>query len=41
VAALLGELNDLRRQQREWQGERREVAIRIEGLLKKLERLEG
>ncbi|HYM81211.1 MAG TPA: hypothetical protein VEY91_07340 [Candidatus Limnocylindria bacterium] len=40
ATALLSELQTLRREQREWQGERREVATRIEGLLKKLERLE-
>jgi hypothetical protein len=41
VTALLGELTDLRRLQRDWQGERRDVATKIEGLLKKLDRLEG
>ncbi|HEY3215576.1 MAG TPA: hypothetical protein VGK93_03695 [Candidatus Eisenbacteria bacterium] len=41
VAALIAELQGLRKGQREWQGERREVASRIEGLVKKLERLEG
>jgi predicted nucleic acid-binding Zn-ribbon protein len=41
VAALMAELQGLRKEQREWQGERREVASRIEGLVKKLERLEG
>jgi chromosome segregation ATPase len=40
-AALLGELQGLRREQREWQAERREVALRIEALVKKLERIEG
>jgi hypothetical protein len=40
-AALLTELQGLRREQREWQAERREVAMRIEALAKKLERLEG
>ncbi|MBI5709980.1 MAG: hypothetical protein HZC42_06705 [Candidatus Eisenbacteria bacterium] len=39
--ALLGELQALKREQRDWQVERREVAVRIEALLKKLERLEG
>ena len=41
VTSLLGELQTLKREQREWQGERKEVAGRIETLLKKLERLEG
>jgi hypothetical protein len=40
-AALLGELQSLRREQRDWHAERREVALRIEALVKKLERLEG
>jgi hypothetical protein len=40
-AALLTELLGLRREQREWQAERREVAMRVEALAKKLERLEG
>ena len=40
-AALLGELQGLRREQREWQAERREVALRIEALVTKLERIEG
>ena len=40
-AALLGELQVLRREQRDWQTERREVALRIEALVKKLERIEG
>jgi predicted nucleic acid-binding Zn-ribbon protein len=39
--ALLSELQGLRKEQREWQSERREVASRIEGLVKKLERLEA
>jgi hypothetical protein len=39
-AALLAELQGLRREQREWQAERREVALRIETLAKRLERLE-
>lgn len=38
---LLDELATLRREQRDWQGERREVASRIETLLKKMERLES
>jgi len=41
VPALLAELQTLRKEQREWQGERREVAGRIETLVKKLERLEA
>lgn len=41
AAAVLAELQGLRKEQREWQGERREVANRIEQLVKKLERLEG
>ena len=40
-AALLGQLQELRREQREWQAERRDVALRIEALVKKLERIEG
>lgn len=40
-AALVGELQGLRREQHEWQAERREVALRIETLVKKLERLEA
>jgi predicted nucleic acid-binding Zn-ribbon protein len=41
VPALMQELGTLRREQRDWQNERRDVAGRIESLLKKLERLEG
>ena len=40
VAALMTELQGLRKEQREWQGERREIATRIETLVKKLEKLE-
>jgi hypothetical protein len=40
-AAILRELQGLRREQRDWQTERREVALRIEALVKKLERIEG
>jgi hypothetical protein len=40
AATLIGELNALRREQREWQSERRDVALRIEELARKLERLE-
>lgn len=39
-AALLAELGTLKKERLEWQGERREVTQRIEGMLKKLERLE-
>ena len=38
--ALLAEAQTLRKEQRQWEGERREVASRIEALVKKLERLE-
>lgn len=41
AAAITHELGSLRKEQREWTGERREVAQRIDSLLKKLERLEG
>jgi chromosome segregation ATPase len=41
ATAVLAELQGLRREQKDWQGERREVANRIEALVKKLERLEG
>ena len=41
VAALMTEVATLRREQREWTGERRDVASRIETLIRKLERLEG
>ena len=41
VAALMTEVATLRREQRDWTGERRDVAARIETLIKKLERLEG
>lgn len=40
VSALMQEVATLRREQREWQDERRDVAARIETLIKKLERLE-
>ena len=39
-AALLNELNTLRREQRDWLAERREVTTRIEAISSKLERLE-
>jgi chromosome segregation ATPase len=38
--ALVDELNVLKREQRDWQVERRDVASRIETLIKKLERIE-
>jgi uncharacterized coiled-coil DUF342 family protein len=41
ATALVQELGALRREQREWIGERRDVAARIESLVKKLERLES
>jgi chromosome segregation ATPase len=41
VPALQSELQGLRKEQREWQGERREVATRIEALVRKLEKLEA
>ncbi len=40
-AVMAGELQALRREQKDWQAERREVAVRIEALVKKLERIEG
>lgn len=39
-AALLTELAAIKKERLEWQGERRDVANRIEALLKKLERIE-
>ena len=41
LTGLLSDLQTLRREQREWHIERREVASRIEALLKKLEKIEG
>jgi chromosome segregation ATPase len=41
VAALMTELGALRKEQREWASERRDVASRIETLIRKLERLEA
>ena len=41
VAALLAEVQGLRKEQRDWQSQRRDVATRIETLVRKLERLEG
>jgi predicted RNase H-like nuclease (RuvC/YqgF family) len=40
-AALMSEIQTLRKEQRLWEGERREVATRIETLVRKLERLEA
>ena len=40
LGAVMGELQTLRLSQRQWDGERRDVASRIESLVKKLERLE-
>lgn len=40
VGALLQELTALRKEQREWLSERRDVASKIETLVKKLERIE-
>ena len=40
-SALVGEIQTLRKEQRLWEGERREVATRIETLVRKLERLES
>jgi hypothetical protein len=39
-ASLMNEIQSLRKEQRLWEGERREVATRIETLVRKLERLE-
>ena len=39
--AIVSELAALKKEQREWISERREVANRIETLIKKLEKLEG
>jgi chromosome segregation ATPase len=41
VAVLVQELGTLRREQKDWQADRREVASRIETMLKKLEKLEA
>ena len=41
VAALLAELQGLKKEQGHWQTQRRHVATKIETLVKKLERLEG
>lgn len=41
AASLVHELGQLHKEQRDWQAERRDVASRIEALVRKLERLEG
>ena len=41
AAALVHELGQLRKEQHEWQAERRDVASKIEALVRKMERLEG
>jgi len=41
ASALMNEIQALRKDQRLWEGERREVATRIETLVRKLERLES
>ena len=41
VGTLVSEVASLRRGQREWASERRDVASRIESLVRKLERLEA
>lgn len=41
AAALVHELGQLRKEQREWLAERRDVASKIEVLVKKLEKLDG
>jgi len=40
-SALLTELAALKKEQREWLSERKDVATRVESLLKKLERIES
>jgi predicted RNase H-like nuclease (RuvC/YqgF family) len=41
AAALVHEVTQLRKEQREWQAERRDVASKVEALAKKLDKLEG
>lgn len=41
ASVLVTELSALRREQREWQTERREITQRVELMLSKLERLDG
>lgn len=40
-AAVIGELASLKKEQREWMAERKDVAGRIEALIKKLERIDS
>jgi chromosome segregation ATPase len=40
-SALVTDLGALKKEQREWIAERKDVATRIESLLRKLERIEG
>ena len=40
IGALIEELGVLRREQRDWHGERRDAATRIEGLIRRLDRIE-
>jgi chromosome segregation ATPase len=40
-AELLAEIQNLKREQKEWHLERREVTVRIESLLRKLDKIEG
>lgn len=40
-SALVTEVAALKKEQREWVAERKDVATRVESLLKKLERIEG
>jgi predicted nucleic acid-binding Zn-ribbon protein len=40
-AELMGELQALRKEQKEWLTERREVAGKIEALVKKLDKIDG
>jgi predicted nucleic acid-binding Zn-ribbon protein len=40
-AELMGELQTLRKEQKEWLTERREVAGKIEALVKKLDKIDG
>jgi chromosome segregation ATPase len=39
-AAVVSELSTLRKEQREWQAERKDVASRIETILRKLDKIE-
>ncbi len=40
-ALVIGELATLKKEQREWTAERKDVAARIESLIKKLERIDS